>query len=210
MKRYDIITEADARSIDVGTSIALAPSGHITPLASDTLRARRVTVIRDLLDPDEGSLAPVADIRRVAIGSDHSGVALKGVLVELLRGLGLAVEDVGTNSTEPVDYPDYAKAVGKAVQRGQVERGILVCGSGVGACVAANKLQGIRAALCHDTYTAHQGVEHDDVNVLCLGGRVVGPALAFDILKAWLGARFSEGERHRRRVAKIIELEKTE
>jgi ribose 5-phosphate isomerase B len=147
---------------------------------------------------------------RIALGADHAGFPLKTEVVRFLEKEGHQVVDLGTHSTEPVDYPDYAKAVGTAVQRGQVERGILVCGSGVGACVAANKLQGIRAALCHDTYTAHQGVEHDDVNVLCLGGRVVGPALAFDILKAWLGARFSQGERHRRRVAKIVELEKIE
>jgi RpiB/LacA/LacB family sugar-phosphate isomerase len=147
---------------------------------------------------------------RIALGADHAGFPLKTEVVRFLEKEGHQVVDLGTHSTEPVDYPDYAKAVGQAVQQGQVERGILVCGSGVGACVAANKLRGIRAALCHDTYTAHQGVEHDDVNVLCLGGRVVGPSLAFDILKAWLGARFSQGERHRRRVAKIVELEKIE
>jgi ribose 5-phosphate isomerase B len=147
---------------------------------------------------------------RIALGADHAGFPLKTEVVRFLEKEGHQVVDLGTDNTEPVDYPDYAKAVGQAVQQGQVERGILVCGSGVGACVAANKLRGIRAALCHDTYTAHQGVEHDDVNVLCLGGRVVGPSLAFDILKAWLGARFSQGERHRRRVAKIVELEKIE
>jgi RpiB/LacA/LacB family sugar-phosphate isomerase len=147
---------------------------------------------------------------RIALGADHAGFPLKTEVVRFLEKEGHQVVDLGTDNTEPVDYPDYAKAVGTAVQQGQVERGILVCGSGVGACVAANKLRGIRAALCHDTYTAHQGVEHDDVNVLCLGGRVVGPSLAFDILKAWLGARFSQGERHRRRVAKIVELEKIE
>jgi ribose 5-phosphate isomerase B len=147
---------------------------------------------------------------RIALGADHAGFPLKTEVVRFLEKEGHQVVDLGTDNTEPVDYPDYAKAVGQAVQQGQVERGILVCGSGVGACVAANKLRGIRAALCHDTYTAHQGVEHDDVNVLCLGGRVVGPSLAFDILKAWLGARFSQGERHRRRVEKIVELEKIE
>ena len=147
---------------------------------------------------------------RIALGADHAGFPLKTEVVRFLEKEGHQIVDLGTHSTEPVDYPDYAKAVGQAVQQGQVERGILVCGSGVGACVAANKLRGIRAALCHDTYTAHQGVEHDDVNVLCLGGRVVGPSLAFDILKAWLGARFSQGERHRRRVEKIVELEKIE
>jgi RpiB/LacA/LacB family sugar-phosphate isomerase len=143
----------------------------------------------------------------VAVGADHAGYPLKIEVVRFLKEQGHEVLDLGTHSTDPVDFPDYAKAVAEAVQKGRVERGILVCGSGVGACVAANKLRGIRAALCHDTYTAHQGVEHDDINVLCLGGRVIGPALAFDILKTWLAARFVGAERHRRRVAKIVELE---
>jgi RpiB/LacA/LacB family sugar-phosphate isomerase len=145
---------------------------------------------------------------RIAVGADHAGYPLKIDVLRFLKQEGHEIIDLGTHSTEPVDYPDYAKSVGEAVQQGIAERGILVCGSGVGACVAANKLRGIRAALCHDTYTAHQGVEHDDINVLCLGGRVVGTALALDILKTWLSARFSEAERHRRRVEKIVELEK--
>jgi RpiB/LacA/LacB family sugar-phosphate isomerase len=147
---------------------------------------------------------------RIALGADHAGYPLKTEVARFLEKEGHEIIDVGTHSTEPVDFPDYAKAVSEAVQQGAVERGILVCGSGVGACVAANKLRGIRAALCHDTYTAHQGVEHDDINVLCLGGRVVGSALAFDILKTWLAARFSGAERHRRRVAKIVDLERIE
>ncbi len=145
---------------------------------------------------------------RLAVGADHAGYPLKTEVLRFLEKDGHDILDLGTDSTEPVDFPDYARMVGQAVQEGKAERGILVCGSGVGACVAANKLRGIRAALCHDTYTAHQGVEHDDVNVLCLGGRVVGSALAFDILKTWLAARFSGDERHKRRVDKIVELEK--
>lgn len=145
---------------------------------------------------------------RLAVGADHAGYPLKTEVVRFLEKDGHNILDLGTHSTEPVDFPDYAKMVGQAVQQGKAERGILVCGSGVGACVAANKLRGIRAALCHDTYTAHQGVEHDDVNVLCLGARVVGSALAFDILKTWLAARFTGAERHKRRVGKIVELEK--
>lgn len=144
---------------------------------------------------------------RIAVGADHAGYPLKVEVVRFLEKEGHEIIDLGTHSTDPVDFPDYAKSVGEAVQQGKAERGILVCGSGVGACVAANKLRGIRAALCHDTYTAHQGVEHDDINVLCLGGRVIGPALAFDILKSWLSARFVGAERHRRRVAKIVEME---
>ena len=144
---------------------------------------------------------------RIALGADHAGYPLKTEVLRFLQENGHEVLDLGTHSTEPVDFPDYAKVVGEKVQQGVAERGILVCGSGVGACVAANKLKGIRAALCHDTYTAHQGVEHDDINVLCLGGRVIGSALAFDILRTWLSAKFTGVERHQRRVAKIVALE---
>lgn len=144
---------------------------------------------------------------RVAIGADHGGFPLKRGLVEFLRGRGFQVLDLGTFSEEPVDYPDFARAVGEAVRSGEAERGILICGSGVGACVAANKLGGIRASLAHDTYSAHQGVEHDDMNVLCLGARVIGPELAAELVGAFLGARFSGEERHRRRLAKVAALE---
>lgn len=147
---------------------------------------------------------------RIAVGADHAGYPLKVDVVRFLEEQGHEVTDLGTHSTDPVDFPVYAKQVGQAVQRGEADRGVLVCGSGVGACVAANKLRGIRAALCHDTYTAHQGVEHDDVNVLCLGGRVVGPALAYDILRSWLTARYIGTGRHKRRVDQIIEIERSE
>ncbi|MEW5975021.1 MAG: ribose 5-phosphate isomerase B [Acidobacteriota bacterium] len=144
---------------------------------------------------------------RVVVGADHAGYPLKERLVEFLRKLGHAVEDLGTYNDDPVDYPDYAKAVGEAVIAGRADRGLLVCGSGVGACITANKLPGIRACLCMDTYTARQGVQHDDVNVLCLGGRVIGPELAMEILRAWLDARFTGEERHQRRLAKIVQIE---
>ena len=144
---------------------------------------------------------------RIAIGSDHAGFPLKGTLVEVLRDGGHEVVDVGTDSDAVVDYPDYAEAVGVAVRRGEVDRGVMICGSGVGASVAANKIPGVRAAICHDTYSAHQGVEHDDMNILVLGGRIVGGALAVEVLEAFLGARFSKAERHRRRVGKIRLLE---
>jgi ribose 5-phosphate isomerase B len=144
---------------------------------------------------------------KLAIGGDHAGFTLKGQLVELLQQWGHEVSDLGTYTTEAADYPDYAKAVGNAVQKGEAERGILVCGSGVGACVAANKLKGIRAALVADTYSARQGVLHDDVNVLCLGGRVVGPSLAEELVKAFLSAKFSGEERHVRRLNKVIAME---
>ena len=147
---------------------------------------------------------------RIAVGADHAGYPLKVEVVRFLEEEGHEVTDLGTHSTDPVDFPEYAKRVGQAVQLGKADRGVLVCGSGVGACVAANKLRGIRAALCHDTYTAHQGVEHDDVNVLCLGGRVVGSALAYDILRSWLTARYLGTGRHKRRVDQILEIERSE
>lgn len=144
---------------------------------------------------------------RVAAGADHAGFALKDRLAEWLRKQGHEVIDLGTHSTEPVDYPDYAEAVGRAVLDGHAERGLIVCGSGVGACIAANKLPGIRAGLCHDTYSAAQGVLHDDVNVLVLGARVIGPALAEALVTAFLAARFTNAERHVRRLNKIKALE---
>ncbi len=144
---------------------------------------------------------------RIAVGSDHAGFALKENLAAYLRELGHQVLDVGTHSTAPVDYPDYAEAVGNAVLDGRAERAVLVCGSGVGASVAANKLTGIRAGLCHDTYSAHQGVEHDDMNVLVMGSRVIGTELARELVRAFLGATFSGEERHRRRLAKVVALE---
>ena len=132
---------------------------------------------------------------------------MKGPAIEELRRLGHHVADLGTNSSEPVDYPDSAQAVAEAVLRGEADRGLLLCGSGVGACVVANKVPGVRAATCHDTYSAHQGVEHDDMNVLCLGARVVGEQLALEILRSFLGATFSNAERHARRLAKVKAIE---
>jgi ribose 5-phosphate isomerase B len=146
---------------------------------------------------------------RVAIGADHGGFPLKSPIVDYLTVAGHEVLDLGAYNMDPGDdYPDYVKAVGKAVLRGEAERGIILCGSGVGACVAANKLPGIRAGLCHDTYSAHQGVEHDDINVLCLGARVIGVALALELVQAFIGATFSGEERHQRRLAKVAEMEK--
>lgn len=147
---------------------------------------------------------------RVAVGADHEGYALKEEIVQVLRDEGHEVDDLGTHDLEPVDYPDFARAVGEAVRGGAAERGILVCGSGVGVSVAANKIPGIRAGLCHDYYSAHQSVEHDNVNVLCLGPNVIGRRLALDLVQAWLSAKFSGEERHVRRVGKIEQIEKEE
>ncbi len=145
---------------------------------------------------------------RIAIGADHAGFALKESVTLYLRELGHEVVDVGTNSKEPVDYPDYAEALGRALREGRADRGVLICGSGVGASVSANKLPGIRAAVCHDTYSARQGVEHDDMNVLVLGARVIGFELARELVGVFLGARFSAEERHRRRLEKVKALER--
>ncbi len=144
---------------------------------------------------------------KIVIGSDHAGFQLKNAMGDVLRSLGHEVLDVGAFNENPSDYPDFAEAVGKAVLDGRGERGLLVCGSGVGASVAANKLPGIRAGMCHDTYSAHQGVEHDDINVLVLGSRVIGVKLAEDLVKTFLGAKFTNEERHVRRIGKIKALE---
>jgi ribose 5-phosphate isomerase B len=144
---------------------------------------------------------------KIALGSDHAGFPLKQALSQELRQAGHDVLDVGAYDTTPSDYPDFARAVGEALQHGKAERGILICGSGIGACIAANKLKGVRAALIADTYSAHQGVEHDDMNVLCLGARVTGPALASEIVRAFLGATFTREERFVRRLRKVLALE---
>jgi RpiB/LacA/LacB family sugar-phosphate isomerase len=144
---------------------------------------------------------------RIALGADHAGFDLKQHIGRHLAEAGYTVFDLGTHTEDTVDYPDFAAAVGRAVVDGRADRGLVVCGSGAGACVAANKIKGIRAAVAHDTYTAHQSVEHDDVNVLCLGSRVVGQALAQELVDAFLNARFTNQERHLRRLAKIRVLE---
>jgi ribose 5-phosphate isomerase B len=146
---------------------------------------------------------------RVACGFDHAGVSLRGRLLPLILEAGHDVLDLGTDSTEPIDYPDKALAVGRAVVSGDADRGIIVCGSGAGVSVAACKIHGIRAATIHDTYTAHQAVEHDGVNVLCLGGRVIGVEVAAEIVSAFLAAEVSDEERHMRRRAKVQQIERT-
>lgn len=144
---------------------------------------------------------------KLVIGSDHAGLPLKGPVIELLRSWGHAINDVGTYSAVPVDFPDIAKKVCAEILSGRAERGIMVCGTGVGAAIAGNKIRGIRAALCHDTFCAHQCVEHDDVNLFCLGAWVIGVKLAEEVLRAYLNARFSTDEDFRRRVKKLEELE---
>ena len=144
---------------------------------------------------------------RIAVGGDHAGFPLKKVVVELLGNKVTKLIDCGTHDETSSDYPDFAIAVGREIISGRADRGILVCGSGVGVSVAANKIKGIRASICHDTYSAHQGVEHDDMNVLCIGARIIGPELAFEIIRAFLGAKYEPGERHARRLEKVMRLE---
>ncbi len=144
---------------------------------------------------------------KIVIGSDHAGFQLKNAMGDLIRGLGHSVLDVGAFNENPSDYPDFSEAVGRAILDGKAERGVLICGSGIGASVAANKLIGIRAGICHDTYSGHQGVEHDNMNVLVMGSRVIGEKLAEDVVRAYLFAKFTNEERHVRRLAKVHALE---
>jgi len=146
---------------------------------------------------------------RIVIGSDHAGFPLKATIVEFAKALGHAVEDVGSYDPDPVDFPDIARAVTDRIAAGRAQRGLLVCGTGVGASIAANKVKGIRAAVCHDVHSAHQSVEHDDVNVMCIGAQIVGAWLAKDLVAAYLAAEFSTDEDFRRRVAKLAEMDAT-
>lgn len=210
MKRFDIITEADARTLDVGATVELAKGGHVTPLAKDTLASRRVTVIPagsfDASLPAD--LGPAADIRRVAIGSDHNGVVMKRALVEHLRGRAVAVQDMGTGTSDPVDYPDVAAAVARGVVRGEADAGIVIDGSGIGSAIAANKVRGIRAAMCTDETLARYSREHNGANVLTLGSTLLTDAAAIRIVDAWLGTPMREA-RYIRRLLKIRRLEDT-
>jgi RpiB/LacA/LacB family sugar-phosphate isomerase len=144
---------------------------------------------------------------RIAVACDHAGFPLKEIVLKTIRELGHEVLDLGTHSTQSVDYPDFTRKLGNAIQNDEAQRGVLICGSGVGACIAANKMRGIYAAICHDTYSAHQGVEHDDMNVLCLGGRIVGPEVVVELVRAFVTAQFSSEPRHLRRVNKIRAIE---
>jgi ribose 5-phosphate isomerase B len=207
MKRFDIITEADARSLDMGETVALTKGGLVTPLAADTLKERRITVLaEDLVDRSHEGLAPAADIRRVAIGSDHTGLALKGAIIAALRAKGIAVDDVGTLTAEPVDYPDTAVRVARSVSRGEVDAGIAIDGAGIGSSIAANKVKGVRAAVCHDPTMARYAREHNGANVLSLGSTLIGVADALQVVDVWLNTAMKE-PRYIRRLAKIRAIE---
>ena len=209
MKRFDIITEADARTIDIDATVELTAGGHVTPLARDTLAARRVIVIAaGSADPSlAADLAPVSEIWRVAIGNDHTGVGLKQALVRHLRGRGLHVTDVGTDTTDAVDYPDIASAVARAVARREADAGIVIDGAGIGSAIAANKVRRIRAAMCTDETIARYSREHNGANVMTLGSTLLdGPEAAIRIVDVWLGTPMREA-RYIRRLAKIRRLE---
>jgi ribose 5-phosphate isomerase B len=208
MKTFEIITESDARVLERGETVMLVKGGHITPLAQDTLNERRVNVVREgRVSDDEASLAPRAEIRSVAIGSDHAGVALRRSLVPFLRSRGLAVNDLGTDTNEPVDYPDVAAGVADAVARGEVDAGIVIDGAGIGSAIAANKVDGIRAVMATTETIARYSREHNGTNVLALGATLVSADEARVIVTTWLTTTMRE-PRYIRRLVKIRDLER--
>jgi ribose 5-phosphate isomerase B len=208
VRRFGLIGEAEARQIEPGTTVELEKGGHVTPLAWDTLRARRVQVVpAGSVDPAlPADLAPVAAIARIAIGADHSGVALKAALIDHLRKAGKAVSDLGTSGKDPVDYPDIAAAVGRAVVRREADAGIVIDGAGLGSAIAANKIRGVRAAMCSNVTLARYAREHNGANVLALGATLLQPAEAKEIVDTWLSTPTSEA-RYLRRLLKIRRLE---
>jgi len=206
MKRFQLITEADARVLDYGSAVVLVAGGHVTPLALDTLRERRVSVVREGTDVDAERLAPPSAIRTVAIANDHTGVALKRALVLHLRGRGMTVHDLGTDTSEPVDYPDTAAAVAIQVSRGEADAGIVIDGSGMGSTIAANKIKGIRAAMCSNQTLARYARQHNGANVLALGSTIVSPDEAVTIVNVFMDSAMRE-PRYMRRLAKIRDLE---
>lgn len=207
MKTFEIITEADARALEPGSTVTLKTGGHVTPLAADTLQTRRITVLRGVADASLDGLAPVADITSIAIGSDHSGVALKAALRDHLRTRGLSVLDVGTDGPDPVDYPDIAAQVARLVARQEVHAGIAIDGAGIGSCIAANKIDGARAAMCTDKTLARYSREHNGANVLALGATLVSIEDAKAIVETWLATPMGEA-RYIRRLAKVRALER--
>ncbi len=210
MARFAMITEADARMLPEGSTVELLPGGHVTPLAADTLRDRRITVLRadQVVDGDGADLMPVADVRRVVVGSDHTGVALKQFLVSALRGRGLAVQAVGPEgaSPAPVDYPDIAEQVGLVVVRGEADAGIVIDGAGLGSTMAANKVRGVRAALCFNETLARYARQHNGANVLALGATLVSTSDALAIAVTFFTTSMTE-PRYIRRLLKLKRLD---
>jgi ribose 5-phosphate isomerase B len=206
--RFSLISEADARRIEPGSTVELEPGGRVTPLAADTLKARRVTVVpAGTSDPGlPADLAPVSPVARVAIGSDHTGVTLKASLIAHLRQSGRAVTDLGTTGTDPVDYPDIASAVALAVARREADAGIVIDGAGLGSAIAANKVRGIRAAMCTTPTLARYARQHNGANVLTLGATLIDAAEANEIVDVWLSTPMNEA-RYLRRLLKVRRLE---
>jgi len=202
-----MITEADARVLESGSTIVLVKGGHITPLAQDTLRARRISVVREGTDPDAADLAPVATIRTVAIAGDHTTLALKSALVLHLRGRGLTAHDLGTATNDPVDYPDTAASAALAVARGEADAAIVIDGAGIGSTIAANKVPGARAAMCLNQTLARYARQHNGANVLALGATLVSRDEAVAIVDTFLDTPMREA-RYIRRLAKIRDLER--
>jgi ribose 5-phosphate isomerase B len=206
VKRFQIVTEADARALDYGSSIVLVRGGHVTPLAADTLRSRRITVVRDAGGGDDARLVPASPVRTVAIAGDHTSLALKAAIVAHLRGRAVAAHDLGTNGTEPVDYPDTAAAAARQVSRGEADAAIVIDGAGLGSTIAANKVSGARAAMCTNQTLARYAREHNGANVLALGSTLVTVEEARAIVDTFLDTAMKE-PRYIRRLAKIRDLE---
>ena len=207
MQRFSLITETDARRLTPGDTVELLPGGHITPLARDTLRDLRITVVRaGVLGEDVASLAPPATIRTVVVGSDHTGLALKRGLLAWLRSRALAVADAGTNSADPVDYPDIALAVAGPVARGEADAGIVIDGAGIGSAIAANKVRGVRAVMATNPTLARYGRQHNGANVLALGSTLVSEDEARAIVETFLTTAMTE-PRYIGRLAKVKQIE---
>ena len=208
MTRYDMLTETIARTLERGSTVTLARGGPVAPLALDTLRERRVTLLRDGELGDSEGLAPVANPARLAVGSDHSGLALRRAIRDHLRRRGLAVQEVGLDTPDPVDYPDIAGQVARLVARREVDAGIVIDGAGLGSAIAANKVRGVRAAMCTDKTLARYAREHNGANVLALGATLVTSEAALGIVDTWLATPMTEA-RYIRRLGKIRALEQT-
>jgi len=202
-----MVTEADARVLDAGSTIVLVAGGHITPLAQDTLKERRISVVREGTDPDTADLAPAATIRTVAIAGDHTSLALKAAIVQHLRSRGVSAHDLGTTTTEPVDYPDTAASAALAVARGEADAAIVIDGAGLGSTIAANKVPGARAAMCLNETLARYARQHNGANVLALGATLITKEQALAIVDTFLDTPMREA-RYIRRLAKIRDLER--
>jgi ribose 5-phosphate isomerase B len=207
VKRFQMITEADARVLESGSTIVLVAGGHITPLAHDTLKARRISVVREGTDPDAADLAPAAAIRTVAIAGDHTSLALKAAIVQHLRSKGVSAHDLGTTTSDPVDYPDTAASAAVAVARGEADAAIVIDGAGLGSTIAANKVPGARAAMCLNETLARYARQHNGANVLALGATLITKEQALAIVDTFIDTPMREA-RYIRRLAKIRDLER--